>query len=179
VIRAVSAGIVLTGSLFAAHAVPVVYSDWGVHDLGESISPFAEVGTFEHIVEFTLEGSFAASALTYGITVDPPPVGSPILAMNSGTVELYKVTSSDGNYQNDLNKGSYNFTDAQSRGSFGNLDAGSYFYRVTGVATGSFGGLYTLSSTMTPLAVPEPGTLAMLLAGLGVMGLLSRRRLPR
>ena len=50
-------------------------------------------------------------------------------------------------------------------------------YRVTSVATGKSGGLYTISSSMSP--TPEPGTFAMLLAGLGVVGFLSRRRLPR
>lgn len=57
------------------------------------------------------------------------------------------------------------------------LSTGTYFYNVSGAATGAFGGLYNLTSTIVPISpVPEPETYAMRLDGLGAVGLLARRR---
>lgn len=58
--------------------------------------------------------------------------------------------------------------------SSGPLGAGSYYLNVSGIANGSQGGLYNGAISVT--AVPEPETYAMLLAGLGVMGFIARRR---
>ena len=54
--------------------------------------------------------------------------------------------------------------------------AGTYYFGVLGQTTGSLGGAYggVLQTVLAP--VPEPETYAMLLAGLGAMGLISRRR---
>jgi hypothetical protein len=54
--------------------------------------------------------------------------------------------------------------------------AGDYYLEVSGKAGGLSGGLYSgsISSTVSP--VPEPETYAMLLAGLGLMGAIARRR---
>jgi len=54
------------------------------------------------------------------------------------------------------------------------LPSGGYFYKIEGNANGLAGGLYVLTSTLAP--VPEPETYAMLLAGLGVIGFIARRR---
>lgn len=56
------------------------------------------------------------------------------------------------------------------------LGAGSYAYAVLGTASGLIG-YYSLTSTIVP--VPEPTSLAMLLAGLGVVGFLIKRRQDR
>ena len=52
--------------------------------------------------------------------------------------------------------------------------AGNYHIDITGVATGIHGGTYGVALSAAP--VPEPETYAMLLAGLGVMGAIARRR---
>ena len=58
--------------------------------------------------------------------------------------------------------------------SFSNLLSGNYTLKASGtVANGGFNLLIT-NYTVTP--VPEPETYAMLLAGLGVMGAIARRR---
>lgn len=54
----------------------------------------------------------------------------------------------------------------------GPLAAGTYSFTVNGVSTG--GGMFNGQLEVT--AVPEPESVAMALAGLGVMGLLARRR---
>ena len=51
--------------------------------------------------------------------------------------------------------------------------AGSYYYKATGIVSAP-GAAYSLASTITP--VPEPETYAMMLAGLGALGFLARRR---
>jgi len=63
----------------------------------------------------------------------------------------------------------------------GSLNAGTYFFAVSGTGTGSLvldgKGQYSYSVTVDPaLPVPEPETYAMLLAGLGLMGTIARRR---
>lgn len=54
----------------------------------------------------------------------------------------------------------------------GPLSAGTYSFTVNGVSTG--GGLFHGQLEVTP--VPEPEALALALGGLGVLGLLARRR---
>jgi hypothetical protein len=57
---------------------------------------------------------------------------------------------------------------------FGPSAASSYYLNVTGTANGTQGGLYNGAISVT--AVPEPETSALLLAGLGLLGALARRR---
>jgi len=55
------------------------------------------------------------------------------------------------------------------------LLAGDYFYKLVG--KGTSGGTYTLDlSVPDSPAVPEPADVALLLAGVGMLGLVSRRR---
>lgn len=52
----------------------------------------------------------------------------------------------------------------------------SYYFKVTGFATGSSGGTYAFLASAAP--VPEPAAFALMLAGLGVVGSIVRRRRP-
>jgi hypothetical protein len=51
---------------------------------------------------------------------------------------------------------------------------GNMYLSVSGIANGSLGGLYNGAISVSP--VPEPETFAMLLAGLGMIGAMVRRR---
>ena len=63
---------------------------------------------------------------------------------------------------------------------YSNLGAGDYFFEVTGNATGVLGADYDLYiNANTPsgtLTVPEPTNMALLLAGIGLMGIVAKRR---
>ena len=65
-------------------------------------------------------------------------------------------------------------------GSFSGLVAGASTtdYRLTVLATHAFGPKNTATWGGTVAVVPEPGTYALLLAGLGVVGFVARRRRP-
>lgn len=57
---------------------------------------------------------------------------------------------------------------------FVGLSAGTYALTFLGAGTGGYGGYYTATTTTPP--IPEPGTSALVLAGLGMFGLLAKRR---
>ncbi len=52
------------------------------------------------------------------------------------------------------------------------VDSGAYYYTLSGGVPAQ--GVYSLSSAV--VAVPEPGTYGLMLAGMGVMGLIAARR---
>ncbi|MRW88440.1 PEP-CTERM sorting domain-containing protein [Duganella sp. FT80W] len=56
------------------------------------------------------------------------------------------------------------------------LSAGSYYVEVDGKVVGNGGGSYGSDLTIGVAAVPEPETYAMLVAGLGLMGFVARRK---
>jgi hypothetical protein len=60
---------------------------------------------------------------------------------------------------------------------FNMISAGTdYSLRITGSAIGTFGGAYAGTMAVVPVPIPEPETYAMILAGLGLLGFMARRR---
>ena len=54
------------------------------------------------------------------------------------------------------------------------VSGGTYDLTLTGTATGKSGGEYHLFASAVP--VPEPGEWAMMMAGIGMLGVMVRRR---
>ncbi len=117
------------------------------------------------VITFSIPGTSDISSTTVANNL------MSVLNITGGSVSLYHEMGAT-----DTLLGSYSFdgTTGSTWHTMTNLMAGDYYYQITGTATGSSGGFYSISSTVTP--VPEPETYAMLLAGLGVVGSLYRRR---
>lgn len=158
----IAAAVALGGS---AHAATLTTTDWGSHDLLELASPHTAVGGFEDGYLFTLP----TQAALYSVAVSNDL--SPVLGLSHGTVRLFRE---DGAVDTEL--GSYTFgpDTGQVKHGFGSPLAGAYYYLVSGHGIGSQGGAYMLSSTVS--AVPEPQTAMLLLAGLGAMVFMAKRR---
>jgi hypothetical protein len=115
-------------------------------------------GSFSDTIDFTLSG---LSILSAGVGALNFSLGGATYK-NISNLDL-TVYSSNGT---DLGSGA----DVTLKG----LAAGSYYVIVSGQATGLAGGEYGGAISVSP--VPESSTLAMLLAGLGVMGYVVSRR---
>lgn len=152
-------------SVLAVGAAQADDHDWGSHDPLELIAILANPGAFTDNIMFSISGSSNLSSTTVANNL------LSVLNVQNGMVSLFKEAGAT-----DTLIGSYSFdgTTGSTWHTFTSLAAGDYYYQVTGNATGSQGGFYSLTSAVQ--AVPEPETYALLLAGLGIMGSLYRRR---
>jgi hypothetical protein len=171
--------LVLAASLAASFGASSMTTDWGTHDdpvevgfdvvkTGGVPTGFTDLYTFLVAPGFTLTGSTVVASNS-----------QPVLSILGGTYSLLSY-GTDGTLgtADDSVVGTWGFNG--STGSVVNAvsaGAGKYLYAVSGVAVGSFAGVYTITSTIAPVtAVPEPSPLVLLAAGLGVFGLLAKRR---
>ena len=101
--------------------------------------------------------------------------------MNPANFTLYSGTT-DGTTAGTQVGSVFSFTGADIKTTvFAGLLAGSYYFEVTGNATKPLGADYDVKieapgSTGPLPAVPEPTNMALLLAGLGLMGFMVKRR---
>ena len=148
-------------SVLAALSIGSAHADenWGMHTPTELTSFLVSYGAlYDEYFYFELDkiSNLKATAKENFNRTSP------------NNVSLYK-------WDTDENLGNFNFGAAPTSAYFNNLAAGNYFYEVSGGNYGTQIGQVTFSSTLIS-AVPEPETSAMLLAGLGLMGFMSRRR---
>jgi hypothetical protein len=121
-------------------------------------------GAFDEFYTFSLPSLLNVQSTTVANNL------SNVLNITGGSVSLFSGSIGSG-----TELASYNFdgTTGSSTHTVANLTAGNYYFEVKGTASNQ-GGLYTLTTSAVP--VPEPETYAMLLAGLGIVGSLYRRR---
>ena len=161
---AVAAGAVLALAGVSASASETA---WGIHDAGESVAMrYPASTTFDDVYSFTL--AQASNLLAVAVSNDALTVFN----IEGGTVSLFRNTDSD--FTNDTAISTFAFDQAATFKQWSALSAGDYYYRIAGNVTGSQGGTYVLSSALMP--IPEPETYALLLAGLGAVAFVSRRR---
>lgn len=128
----------------------------------QSVSTTA--GAFTDTFTFAAPSGDDYSGSGVAISLD---VGANILNINEMTVKLFDAG------HNLLASGSA----GDSAGvTWSLLSGANYSFEVSGKTTGIAGGLYTFAATAA--LVPEPETLAMMLAGLGAVGFMARRRRP-
>lgn len=119
-------------------------------------------------------------------TIDFPSIGTGVLSdvfVNAPTMPNFDITGMSANLWADMGTvGSVDVLDIplQLVGSgdyiqgSGPLLAGNYYFQLTGSGAGALGGQYFYNAAAVP--VPEPTTWAMLLAGVGLVGLKWSRR---
>lgn len=157
--------IVTTTLLVAAASAEANVTPWFTHDVVEAKGEFkvADSNSFSDYFTFTLTST--TGLLSTSVANNLNMGAFDITHISNGWVDLYAGTY--GDLAADTLVGGYGFsgTTGSTTNTFGTLAAGNYFYKVTGVADGQYGGFYTISSAIAP--VPEPESYALLLVGLG------------
>ena len=141
------------------------------HDGPGTVTP-----TFDYVYNFQLDAT--SDLLFEGNTYLGPTV-----APDGAVFSLFMGTSTgDSGTAASMVDGSFSFAgQAISTTTYANLLAGSYFFEVTGGPATPIGTAFNVTiqapSDTNPLpAVPEPGNMALLAAGLGLIGFMAKRR---
>jgi hypothetical protein len=165
---AVAAAVLFAGLTGAAQAtatsiaLPTTGSPVGVQVIGTS---------FDDVFNFSLGSvsGIGAGGASNNVSINLGPLGSFTLEALTFT----NVILRNGLGQI-LSPSSLSFGDHSFNLSASNLAAGDYSLEVIGGAKTPNGGFYAMSLVAQP--VPEPGEWAMMLAGLGLVGAVARRR---
>jgi hypothetical protein len=130
-----------------------------IDNMPVSISNIVPMGIFQDVYSFSI--------------ADPGSLAGNVVAINFGTYNIQglTVTLQDASFA--VIGSDNNPADGFS---FGSLAAGNYALNVLGFATGSQGGFYSGGLIAQTAPIPEPETYALMLAGLGIVGFIARRR---
>jgi len=139
------------------------------------ILPIAPLAPYAHV--FTHEASSFNDTVDF--VLNTSTLHSSVNALNVSLLNLTVLNIHDLSYTvwggtagNDLT--SYGtFAGNNISYSLPGLMPGNYHLNIAGVADGSSGGVYGMALAAS---VPEPETLAMLLMGMGLLGIVQRRR---
>jgi hypothetical protein len=136
-------------------------------------STFSDVFTFNISTPFDAAASVTSSYLNTPQTKDLLITGFSLYRYDPGTMAILGTAIAG---VNETGFGSHP-TDSWSLSAYG-LSSGYYALQVNGQVLGAGGGAFGGDLTVSP--VPEPQSWAMLLAGMGMLGMATRRKLvPR
>lgn len=164
--RFVATSVVVASSWLSLGAQAAEFN-WDAHDTVEVGFGLAPLGSINDSYSFSLSDPsiLYASAVVNNLTS--------AFGVEDGLVSLMRW-SGDGDDAELVGSFTFDGTSGNITHGFGSLTAGDYFYKVTGLATGYAGGVYSLTSEVA--AVPEPATGALVTAAAGLLFLLMRRR---
>lgn len=129
-------------------------------------------GSFTDYFFFSLSKTSVASGTIANIEVGGWPFGGDVFNIKGLSTYLYTDTGTVG--KTDGTESGFLLGTGDFIHPTGQLDAGNYFIKITGNAVGGAGGMYVASISAQP--VPEPDTYAMMIAGLGLVAGIARRK---
>ena len=160
----------LTGGDFP-YDLGVNPTDDNIYSVTHDVESFVDVFTFSlNTVSDTI--SSAVSLLLPGLGGS----GSSY-EIDNGTLSLFSDPDGDGAAGVNVALASTTYGDSTGILAYNNAAVGSYYWEVAGDAVGSNGGAYLYAANTA--VIPEPETYAMMLAGLGLIGFIGRRRLAK
>lgn len=165
----VGAGLMAAGHAAAVTAPTVIATD------GSPSLKVVSGATFNDVFSFSI-----GTAMDVQINGTSPSFPIDFGAAGALTIPAvsftgFKLTSASGGFFSQTGT-DFSIGDGTFSYSITGLEAGDYMFELKGKTNGSYGiGAYGLAA----LAVPEPGEWAMMLAGLGMVGAMVRRRIIR
>jgi hypothetical protein len=151
---------------------PGVYSIFEASGSGGTTA----AATFDYVYNFTLDASS-------NLNIAGNTYVGPTVSTDSANFMLYTGTSAgtSGSPATAVPGGFSFLGTAIQTSTYTNLAAGNYFIELTGSSSSTIGNAFNVTfqapSATGPLpAVPEPTNMALLLAGLGLMGFMVKRR---
>lgn len=175
----------LAGSFSTAHAAVSNLTDAdfaysiGTNPTAANIYSVAhETGSFSDVFLFSLTDF--SDVVASAVSLNLPGLNGKAASYLNTIQKLALFSDPEGNGTAGVNNEiltAVSYGDQNGTISASKLASGAYYFQVSGLASGTEGGKYLFAASTAP--VPEPETYAMMLAGLGLLGFVGRRRMAR